>query len=172
MMEQKIRNLRTEIDYTMRLATPLESSKLWDLPEGTWHLRQEALKSLRLARMWLGCILETLETEDPYPNSDDPSNEIIENPSDVSMDTPEFSVIEGEKLTHITQVKHLRLRVEQDHILTLVRDIAPMVYNPNHDNDMKICLQSIYRHLREAKMWLGVELGAIRDLKKEEVPIS
>jgi len=122
-----------------------------------------AITSLQRSRMFLGKVIEELfPGNDPYPESTNPESVVIEPRADTEQYTyPPIDPL----MTRIGRIKLLRKYIEE-----LVEDIknhnlvAPNFTDLVSDNELAgVFYTTSLISLAEAKMWLGEELGNIRD---------
>jgi len=122
-----------------------------------------AITSLQRSRMFLGKVIEELfPGNDPYPESINPESDVIEPRADAEQYTyPPIDPL----MTRIGRIKLLRKYIEE-----LVEDIknhnlvAPNFTDLVSDNELAgVFYTTSLISLAEAKMWLGEELGNIRD---------
>lgn len=113
-----------------------------------------ALISLQLSFMWLGKAKGTLGSANPYPQSTNSSNNIIELPADV---------FEGEVPTYKTEVEFLKA------MRALLKDVEPMIENDSQilleNRKYQDCIFNAWTNINNAILWLGQSLG---QLKKED----
>lgn len=168
-MEQKIKQLRVKLDGLTQLTQALD-------PHGVGHATRTreislAITSLELSKMWLGKVLKELGTANPYPESKNPETEKIEPAADTAYNqtvNSEGSFLSGvikeeiwNEFTHIQKVKWLRAEIEKVELelKKLHTDISYGTYEWDYiKHSTKYCI--------EAGMWLGMELGRIRDTKQ------
>ena len=160
-METKIKELRVSLDGLTQLVKTLEVSRE----------RSLTITSLELSKMWLGKVLKELGTTNPYPESKNPANEKIEPTADSHPGLVHSSIniteYQWKEFTHIQRVKFLRAEVEKvEKDLESLRDsvdIHKEILN-NYSSKWKLAfLYNSFENCIEAGMWLGMELGAIRD---------
>lgn len=150
-MENFIKEVRTQIgiaEETLKHRT--------DSPELTLSYRQ-----VQRGSMWLGLVLAALGTGNPYPQSTNPDNKTIEQRSDYTAKSLELPKgrIEGIKF----------LRGELQFIIDELKEKTTSV--PWNEDGLDALKTSI-RALKEAKMWLGMELNRIKqaeDQRKAEI---
>lgn len=147
MIEQKIKKLRIEIDYISKL--------LACVVVFSSSVRSKVTDNLTLSKMWLGKVLGELKSKNPYPESMNPGNNIIEPEADcysgpVSMGS----------LNTVGSIKELR---------RLIENLMPE-YDIDYDgvpfhpySKPALLLKESEMRLMEAKLWLGIELGLYRD---------
>lgn len=160
-MNEQIKELRVKIDGLAQLTKQLKGFKKHVLgPESQiWYPSQEttnAYDSLLLAKAWLGKVLEELGEQTPYVN--DGKRKTVEdiepaaNVSDLNGGATKhnFNMLSN----HIEKVDWLRQEIQ--HVTHVVYQICV--------NSSKIRFHSeiSYRHLCEAKFWLGFELQRIK----------
>lgn len=119
-----------------------------------------AITSAQMARQWMGKMLGTLNTKHPYPESTNPESPVIE---PMAEDTKEMLDNYNGTRPRTAVIKELRKHCE-----TLIdgpnglKDMAQIsVWDDDH-------IQAIYAmqafvNLTQCKMWLGEELGRIRN---------
>ncbi len=179
-MEKEIKEIRVKLDELTQLIESLKPIKaptaifIEESEEGTkektgefsgvtaiWIQKnseeiEDAVKSLKLSKMWLGKILKELGIANPYPQSKNPANEKIEPTADVAKNLT-IEVDGGwQELTHIQRVKYLRAEIERTE--NELKELSRPSY--------KLPKESLYNSISsciEAGMWLGMELGRIRD---------
>lgn len=126
------------------------------------------ITKLQEGKMWLGKLLQGLGAENPYPSSMDSSNETIEPPADIAPNKDKKYIFNFlEPRSHIKSVKQLRQWIED----IISSDIFSNKTINNIDRvaekSGRLLIMSswlnAYSYLVEAKMWLGMELGRIRE---------
>lgn len=142
--ENRIREIRVELDLLIK-------SRLDYSAEVTLSHR-----SLQLAKMWLGKVLQELGTPNPYPESTNVSNEEIADEAETTEKTlyPEWERIDASR---ITKVKHLRGIIEE------IEFRYNELFSVNLRGNYGFFLSNSITALSESKMWLGQELGRIKD---------
>lgn len=123
----------------------------------TGFVGDDVLRSLKLARMWMGKLLESITEENPYPNSMMAENDIIDPPTDKDqkpLPHTERNVIELIK----------RHRIDLHLMIDKVRDDF---FSPENFYSIDYRWTVIIIHLTEAKMWLGVELERIAEAERK-----
>lgn len=125
----------------------------------------EAHKAIQLSKMWLGQVLNDMGAENPYPNSTDATNDKIEPTADVSDKDYNF-----DNTDHILMVKELREDLSQEiEWLKMLYGEAPGTELPPENTPFFAShIVASLRSLEESKMWLGMELSRINDLKNFE----
>ena len=166
-MEQEIKNLRVRIDGLKQLTDNLCPIKAkGDSTISKWNTQEieEAVKSLLLAKAWLGKVLGELGTESPYssgkktvediePTADKPS---INQSWDFSTrDEINPKCLPWEIWNHIEKVDWLRSEIQK-----IIDELAILQI------ENKAFHNSIYQHLSEARFWLGFEFERIRNKDK------
>ena len=140
---------------------------------------KEAVKSLKLSKAWLGKVLESLGSENPYgsgyktvedivPETD--KAEIICGSIGIEGETPRLEAkgaftVAGKLVaenygTHIEKVDWLRIEIKS--ALLKLHTIEQL----NCDIDASDFTRVVEQHLTEARFWLGFELGRVRDESK------
>lgn len=152
-MDQKIKKLRVSIDRGLKAMNTLQT-----VDDNRVYL-DRAHYSLDLGKMWLGMVLKEMEVENPYPDSMDASNEKIAPTADVSEDESPFFMA-GD--TPIQRVKKLR-QASQDFVDEFWDEIKTSDLKWSYKAN--IALTNAYTNLVNCKLWLGMELGRIRDLQ-------
>jgi hypothetical protein len=164
-MESIIKDLRIRLDGITQLTQDIDKSREISL----------SITSLQLSKMWLGKVLKELGTANPYPDSKNPANEKIEPTADKIFDKQfpkivyyknEYKIAtledkETQEMSHIQKVKWLRAEIEkvEDRLKELFSDISKSTYE---EESFKYSIQ----YCIEAGLWLGMELGRIRDLEQ------
>jgi len=116
--------------------------------------------SLLLGKAWLGKILGQLGEPTPYQN--DGKRKTVGDIEDVSDGVPEnrfFITKEYNDKNHIEKVDYLREEIQK--LINNTSDFSE-VYP-----EVELEQGFVYKYLTEAKMWLGFELGRVRDEHKE-----
>lgn len=149
-----LRNYRIAIDQLIRTRGSLLSS------------REIAIvyTSFEDAKLWLGKCLGELEEPTPYPEADNPKSPLIEPEADTAED---FIISFNDEKTHLARVKKLRSYLEV--WIGMGRLLKPsfepdVLQNEEFIDFYKASIMSLIR----AKMWLGKELGRIRDIQNAE----
>jgi len=172
-MKQKVKELRVQIDGLAQLTKGLHEpvNYTWDEPLGDNTGRtnsfiqphseeiKDAVKSLFLAKAWLGKVLGSLGEESPYPK--DGSRKTIadiEPTADQNkgfLHEPNEDEIPWLSKNHIEKVDWLRQEIQK-----IVKEwerepISPMWADTYKNRSMG--------HLSEARFWLGFELERIKE---------
>ena len=110
-----------------------------------------ALRSLQLAFMWLGKAKGAIGIVNPYPNSKDPSNKLIE---------PDVDRAEAVAIKFDDEVLFCKAIRQEIGVLSkaIQNDSQILVENKNY----QLCIQNAYTNIENASMWLSVVLGNIR----------
>ena len=162
-MINNIKKLRVFIDGTMGAIANLkmDGENFHSEASKPGHM-MNARTSAELGKMWLGMSLKELEVENPYPDSMNASNEKIAPTADTSkLDLDEDFFKKGD--TYIQRVKRLR-EIVQRHVDDS-EYIRKEHLGPAGNMKMQLIFNNVYTNLVEAKLWLGMELGRIRDLQ-------
>lgn len=106
-----------------------------------------AITKFQEARMHLGKALGKLGEADPYPDSKNPENDKIAPTADMSEDVPEY---DGNRIKTLKQIRRsgTDMIAHVGAALAGVTGSTPLAWNIR---------------MEEGVMWLGMELGRIRD---------
>lgn len=134
------------------------TNALYELIESlhTSYEIERAVLCLKEARMELGRVLHELGSLTPYRHSKNPSNDIL-------IDTSEMQgspAIDNSEISHVRLIKGYRRRVDQ-----LEVDLKEILKNcPEQENIwIEEHLKEAIKLLIRAGMWLGVELGRVKE---------
>lgn len=143
-----IKDFRTDIDFFFKLRDKLAPSRL------------VSLFSTNLERgfMWLGESLKECGSASPYVSSEDPNSAVIEPTADHTKEVAYPSHFLDYDQTG--KVKFLRGMLSGYLI-----GFKLFVKTTPGNEDFLLCLTESRKAMMEAKMWLGWELGRIRDGK-------
>jgi hypothetical protein len=155
-MKEQIKELRVKIDGLAQLTSVLQCNKEpFDI---TWQSQQvlKAIDSLYLAKAWLGKVLGELGEENPYPK--DGTRKTVDDIEPTADKATERNVTEDgrvyEQRTHIEKVNWLRQEIKNT--VKALPDCQEYV-------DKIIAEMTFaYKHLTEARFWLGFELERIK----------
>ncbi len=145
-MTETIKKQRANIAALFELIESLHTS--YEIERSTLCLKE--------AKMELGRVLHELGNLTPYRHSKNPSNDIL-------IDTDELQgspAIDNSEVSHIRLIKGYRRRIDQIEIeiKSLIDD------NTEHENIwVKEHLKEAAKLLIRAGMWLGVELGRLKE---------
>ena len=172
-MKEQIKQLRVKIDGLIQLCEGLKPITNYvggvdpykdDAPlsvlaypnENSQEIK-EAVKSLKLSKAWLGKVLGSLGSENPYKSG-------YRTVEDIEPTADEHRGIlhdpqEGEKpwltKSHIEKVDWLRTEIKRTGV---------QLYNTIHFKEIGISEGELaYKYICEARFWLGFELGRVRD---------
>lgn len=193
-MKEQIKQLRLEIDGLAQLCEGLKpivvhsikydslGKKMYDKEKKGFASTEirEAIKSLKLSKAWLGKVLESLGSENPYgsgyktvedivPETD--KAETVYGAMGVEGETPRLEAIDtftlnGRIMNEYSQMSHIEkvdwLRTEIKSALLKLHTIEQL----NCDVDASDFTRVVEQHLTEARFWLGFEMGRIRDESK------
>ncbi len=132
-----------------------------------------AKRCVELSKMWFGEVLGIMNETNPYPESSNPENKVIEAQADHTENTFHRKFIETESrlscsledlpdLTKVSRVKSLR--EELVNMFNSIEKQAPdFVSSTGYMH--QFFKKGAYK-LIEAKMWLGRELNRIREEKQ------
>ena len=122
--------------------------------------------NLQLAMMWSGNYLKFSRLGDnPYKGS----GEVRKNKEDIEpfFDGTEDYIREVLQGSHIEAIDRLRTVLEKEIEILISYTTSPEEHLKNISNEdivhTNLCLTNIYKSMSEAKMWMGMELGALRD---------
>ena len=126
-----------------------------------------AKRELQRSKMWLGQLLGTLGTTNPYPESKNPESKVIEDQAEHSQIT--FLSVSGYEncKDQISKVKFFRQYIEGV-CMSFKKDIFE-----NKDLKGKVSVEGMafsnesYLRAIEAKMWFGMELNRIHESTKQ-----
>lgn len=143
MNEQELKATRVTIDGLFKAINNLPKSREVSL----------AYTTCQLSKMWLGKALNELGAAYPYKESKDPTTGNYIAPT---ADEGKGFKYEG---TVIEQIKWMRFYI--DDIVKVIKDD----FNTSTDevNSYRFEAQQSYKYIVECGMWLGMELGRIRD---------
>ena len=155
-MKQQVKELRVKIDGLAQLVNGLSEQS---------EEIKDSVKSLFLAKAWLGRVLGGLGEGTPYSNDGKRKTvEDIEPAADRKKEVNEFMAYKGGTgerdyvdFNHIEKVDWLREEIQKaseeykDLWFTKCGDLQGFLYSV------------VYQHLSEARIHLGFELGRVRD---------
>jgi hypothetical protein len=115
--------------------------------------------NLQRGKMWLGKSLASAGTENPYVNSSNPENKIIEPQAEHTEQNfgGEISALE-----HVPQVKLMRSKIQEQIDLFEEFIDSGMGMNGIYANRYLAYIMQSFYALEEAKMWLGWHLDEVR----------
>ncbi len=121
--------------------------------------------SLQLGFAWLGEALKENGSQSPYTESENPKSSTIEPKADSVADSllTEFM---NEEPTQTARVKLLRGKMEL--LIKEVKQFRDTEQETSENADYHLCLYQSFASLKLAKIWLGWELGRIRDVKEDK----
>ena len=146
-MEQKIREIRLSLDATFSMTGKLTPSREV----------ASAKTSFEVSKMMLGKVLAELGTKNPYPESKNPDSPKIEPTAEKSQD---MQFKEGSD--HVFKVK--TLRQDGDVISKQLEELLEESLSPK----VRLFCENSFIECTKGVMWLGMELGRIRDLSEVE----
>lgn len=181
-MKKEIKELRVQIDGLTQLTEKLKPVNIFKENEnvvGAVFKKvcinsdeiTEAVKSLKLAKAWLGKILGELGEDTPYANDGNRKTvEDIEHTADKPnmMGVFENSVVDGKRWDtkpHIEKVDWLREEIKS--VAEKVQQLHHTYYEESRDgthdsNKIIRSFNTVDTYLSEARFWLGFELGRIK----------
>lgn len=175
-MKEQIKILRTEIDGLAQLCEGLKpitryfggvdpyedntTPSVLAYPNENSQEIKEAIKSLKLSKAWLGKVLESLGSENPYGSGYKTVEDIVPE-TDVNrgfLHEPEDDEKPWISKSHIERVDWLR---------TEIKRTAIQLYNTIYFKEIGVSEGELaYKYICEARFWLGFEMGRIRDESK------
>lgn len=121
--------------------------------------------ALQESIMFLGLVLGDMDEKNPYPESSNKENNVIEDRADVAPDTFNFESADD---NHIGRVKEMReeigAQIEDSKAKYL--DAHDTVVKPGHEPFFPTHLINHLSCLEKAKLWLGMELNRIKNTSK------
>jgi hypothetical protein len=187
-MKEKIKKLRVHIDGLIDLTktirpieVPQYDNKFIGQQSSLRYFKQseelkEAIKSLKLARCWLGKMLECLGEETPYRNDGNRKTvEDIEPASDKAKESilcAHLDLGQWERLNLIEKIDWLREEIIKtiNESWKIKEEFSTGKFNILSDKETfiksAIASTNVYTHLSEARFWLGFELSRILDSSK------
>ena len=154
MTEQTIKNLRVNIDEVFQRINSVPKSRETAL----------AYTSAQLSKMWLGKVLQYYGVANPYPNSKDSSNITIEPTADVA--NIGITSIEVDTEKRIQYIKWLRSIIDQiADVLVWDKEYKDGYNEWKKDEEIILAVRLAKQYIVESGMWLGMELGRIRDMQ-------
>ena len=137
---------------------------------------KEAVKSLKLSKAWLGKVLASLGSENPYGSGYKTVEDIVPETDKAKTvcgtmgidgeTTPRLKAIDtftlnGKIMNEYSQMSHIE---KVDWLRTEMKRTAIQLYNTIHFKEIGISEGELaYKYICEARFWLGFELGRIRD---------
>ena len=159
-MEQKVRELRIEVDRMINSTCCLNPSREVSLCH----------TSLQRSKSWLGMVLKCMGTQTPYPASSDPGSTKIEPQAEHIEDSifDPSHIEENVEETQTSRVKYFRKVIEGylKKFQTMEKDFD--CYTEAYQ-DMYLFKTESGLAMIEAKHWLGWELDRIRREKENIV---
>jgi hypothetical protein len=183
-MIEQIKTLRIEIDGLAQLCEGLKPYKDLDcgriLPSHNSVEILEAVKSLKLSKAWLGKVLESLGSENPYGSGYKTVEDIVPEadkaPLICGATHPQltkqpvmYNCVDGFELgvtvpASYTNMSHIE---KVDWLRTEIKRTEVQLYNTIYFKEIGISEGELaYKYICEARFWLGFELGRIRDESK------
>ena len=147
-MEQIIKKIRQELDGLAKVTASLPPTREVSL----------AKTSFEISKMMLGKVLSEIGAANPYPESKNPGSQTIEPTADSI--TP---FLLNPEHTHISHVKEIRQHA--DRLCNEMWDlITPSVPGTGIEKFF-LFRGEAFIECQKAMMWLGMELGRIRDVE-------
>lgn len=176
-MKEEIKNLRIKCDGLAQLTKELKPIKTFDktiqgkclqFPDKTETINcynynnskeiEKTVDSLYLGKAWLGKLLGELGNENPYGSGYKTKEDIIPTQDTATLE------ISLDLLTHIEKVDWLRTEIEK-----VAKELS--TFN-NEKLTFKIYKEHSFKHLCEARFWLGFELERVRKSDNQEKPFT
>lgn len=152
-MVEKVKEIRVSIDGLI----PVVKDGLEKWCSETEH----AIKSLSLAKMWLGKALGELGESNPYPESSNPQSDKIEPSADVAEQKLVFDDID------MTNTVALAKKVRSE-IKRLENDLCSYFSANITATDLGVFVNQSRLSLIEANMWIGMKLSDFRNRKEDQ----
>ena len=124
---------------------------------------------LQEAQMWAGEYLKASgEGENPYAKKDGKRKTIedIEPLFDATSDTLAKGILEEGQIATIDMVRTILEKRAKDVLQNSMTKAFDLDMEYEKKIQISVCLNKIHTSMMEAKMWLGMELGRIRDTVK------
>jgi hypothetical protein len=153
-LQESLKNWRLSLDMYANSIKVLPASREASL----------AFTAMQRAKMWLGKCMEELGTPTPYPQSENPDSKAIEPPADHTEETIFNS---GTESTETAKVKMLRQVLEKT-IIGMKHGVSAIHEGAGNSHFFSIAIQEAYISAVDAKMWLGMRLGAIRETEQSK----
>lgn len=125
--------------------------------------------SLDRAFAWLGQTMQFLGSKSPYPDSQNPTSDHIE---PVVADSSELNLLQNWVILDRTQtarVKDFRSKLQDT-----IDQITPLMNAVMYNDSRKpaLAMEQVFISLTDAKMWLGWELGRIKQVAERMENLS
>lgn len=167
-----LQELRLDIDALYQLVEPLrpivEEDELFDCM--TYHKSEqlkEISKSLLLSKAWCGKLMGELGGTSPYKNDGNRKSVGDIEPTDSQAKFLENVI--GHYLMNRKNAWSERNHVEKIDKLRELVDYVSDKFIKNYASCESILITIIFMHIQEAKLWMGFELGRIRDVAQMEI---
>jgi hypothetical protein len=136
---------------------------------------KEAVKSLKLSKAWLGKVLESLGSKNPYGSGYKTAEDIVPETDKaktvcgiagipgktIRLEAIDTFTINGKVMNEYCQMSHIE---KVDWLRTEIKQLVEKLVIMQIEN--KAYYNTIYQYLLEARFWLGFELGRVRDESK------
>lgn len=161
-----LQELRFDIDALYQLTRPLKPIEAgeyqWPVlyPQPTKEL-DEVCKSLLLAKAWCGKLMGELGGTSPYKNDGNRKSVGDIEPTDSQAEHLENVI--GHFLANRKNSWSDKNHVEKIDKLRELVDYVSDKFIKNYSTCESILITIIFMHIQEAKLWLGFELGRVRD---------
>jgi len=120
-----------------------------------------AITSAQNSKMWLGQTLKTLDEPNPYPDSKDATNTKI---------APTADVFDGDIKKELEGIDNIRkIKIIRKSLSDVYEDMGVLInealFDPSKESRKGVhhAQTKSYEYCIESVMWLGMELGRIRD---------
>ena len=150
MTEQLIREERLALDGLSQYINTLpESRECW-----------LAFTACQLGKMWLGKVLQAMETNNPYPNSKNPESLVIEKTAESYKIEDAWTSDDTKDFTLVQKIKWIRKELD--------KVVSVLVWNKQYsdgytewkkDEELILALRCARESVTESGMWLGQELS-------------
>ena len=152
-----------------------------NMPEGDKTIREiptqykeieDAAKSLLLAKAWLGKLLGELGSDNPYSTGKREVKDIepTADAAHLNEGISEYSNIQVQLGVNPSEIFNAEIYKRKNHIEKVdwlrseIQSVIDEVYKILEINSRsRLTGENAWRHLCEAKMWLGFEFGRVRD---------
>lgn len=145
-MEQTIKEIRVKIDGLFKITATLKPSR--EIALAKTHFEE--------AKMSLGKVLGYLGAANPYPESKNPENKVIEK----TADTEDRNLYFQDPNNHIGNVK--LVRKDADDIAKEIEVILDQEAPNGLHQRIPLFFIDAFMQTHKGMMWLGMELGRIK----------
>lgn len=139
---------------------------------------KEAVRSLKLSKAWLGKVLGSLGSDNPYGSGYKTIEDIVPETDKaktvcgvmgIDGETPRLEAVDtftlnGKIMNEYSQMSHIE---KVDWLRTEIKRLGIQLYDTIHFKEIGISEGELaYKYICEARFWLGFEMGRIRDESK------